>query len=51
MGRVMSMVICFEISYGRYLKDSAAMFKEADENNEVLIPGQKNSNAHYRNRR
>jgi hypothetical protein len=37
-GRVMSVVMCFEISYGRYLKDSAVMFKEADENKTVLIP-------------
>jgi hypothetical protein len=46
-GRVMLMVMCFEISYGRYLKDSTAMFKEADKNKTVL----KNSYAHYRNRR
>jgi hypothetical protein len=31
------MIICFEITYGRYLKDSTAMFKEADENDKVLI--------------
>jgi hypothetical protein len=35
------MIICFEITYGRYLKDSALMFKEADEKNEVAIPRQK----------
>jgi hypothetical protein len=35
------MIICFEITYGRYLKDSAVMFKEADEKNEVAIPRQK----------
>jgi hypothetical protein len=29
------MIICFKITYGRYLKDSMAMFKEADENNKV----------------
>jgi hypothetical protein len=34
------MIICFEITYGRYLKDSATMFKEADEKNEVAIPRQ-----------
>jgi hypothetical protein len=35
------MIICFEITYGRYLKDSAGMFKEADEKLEVAIPRQK----------
>jgi hypothetical protein len=36
-GRVMTIVIYFEITYGRYLKDSTAMFKVADENHEILI--------------
>jgi hypothetical protein len=40
-GRVMSMIQCFEITYGRYLNDTAAMFKEADENKTVLIPREK----------
>jgi hypothetical protein len=35
------MIICFEITYGRYLSDSAAMFKETDEKHEVGIPRQK----------
>jgi hypothetical protein len=34
------MIICFEITYGRYLKDSAAMFKETDEKHEIAIPRQ-----------
>jgi hypothetical protein len=37
-GKIITMVMCFEISYERYLKDSPPMFKEADENDEVLIP-------------
>jgi hypothetical protein len=32
------MIICFEITYGRYLKDSMVMFKEVDENDKVFIP-------------
>jgi hypothetical protein len=36
--RLITMIICFEISYGKYLNDSAAMFKEADEKYEVAIP-------------
>jgi hypothetical protein len=39
--RLAQMIICFEITYGRYLKDSAAMFKEADEKHEISIPRQK----------
>jgi hypothetical protein len=31
--RLIEMIICLEITYGRYLKDSAAMFQEADEMN------------------
>jgi hypothetical protein len=38
--RLVQMIICFEITFGRYLKDSALMFKEADEKNEVAIPRQ-----------
>jgi hypothetical protein len=40
-GRVMSMVTCFDISYGRYLNDTGEMFKEADEDDKVLIPREK----------
>jgi hypothetical protein len=36
--RLIAMIIRFEITYGRYLKDSAAMFGEADENDKILIP-------------
>jgi hypothetical protein len=40
-GRIMSMIQCFEITYGRYLNDTGEMFKEANENNEVLIHREK----------
>jgi hypothetical protein len=36
--RLIAMIICFEILYGRYLNDTGEMFKEADENDEVFIP-------------
>jgi hypothetical protein len=34
----MSMIQCFEITYGRYLSDTGEIFKEADENHKLLIP-------------
>jgi hypothetical protein len=37
----MEMIIYFEISYGRYLKDSAVTFREADENDKVAIADKK----------
>jgi hypothetical protein len=40
-GRLIAMIICFEITYGRYLNDTGEMFKEADENHEVFIPREK----------
>jgi hypothetical protein len=36
--RLIAMIICFEITYGRYVKDSGVMFREAYENDKVLIP-------------
>jgi hypothetical protein len=38
--RIMSMIQCFEITYGRYLSDTGEMFKEADKNHKLLIPRQ-----------
>jgi hypothetical protein len=35
--RLIAMIIYFEITYGRYLEDSMAMFREADEKHEVAI--------------
>jgi hypothetical protein len=35
--RLIMMIICLEISYERYLKGSAKMFREAAENDEVVI--------------
>jgi hypothetical protein len=36
-GRIMSMIHCFEITYGRYLNDTGEIFEEADENHKLLI--------------
>jgi hypothetical protein len=38
--RLMLMILCFEITYGRYLNDISKIFMEADEKHEVTIPGQ-----------
>jgi hypothetical protein len=35
--RFILMIICFEITYGRYLNDTAKMFREAEEKQEVAL--------------
>jgi hypothetical protein len=40
-GRLITMIINFEIGYGRYLNDTGKKFREADVNHEVLIPQEK----------
>jgi hypothetical protein len=32
------MLLCFEITYGRFLNNTANMIREAEENDKVLIP-------------
>jgi hypothetical protein len=38
--RLILMIMCFEITYGKFLNDTVNMFKEGDEKHEVATPWQ-----------